>query len=366
MRNEKVKSLKQPPSEPTTEAGTIGRFKVTPPPISEPSPKVPKVRQSGHFVEQKLKYDLPVKDQPRPLNPIDPNTIGEDETIEVKCKGIRLTVSEDRLIMALYSLLKDKSESKDADSKNFYAGNYETTEVVPFGGDLVKRPHLRVVPAELYRTYLGNENYSGQEIKDIRKTLYSLAEKSFLMTYDRRRKVQDGNKTGYRTERIEIFKRLIEIVSYTRDLTDTEVAKLDEGDERIRQAKGELIIALNPILTDQIDSKYVEYPQNISQRMVKAAGGHPKNVTRAMNNLRDYLLSELSAKRYECQINADKLHSKLKLDDYVKQRRKKLLRKTIEKAIQTWMNLNLILKVVQGRGAEGQDKYTFFLNRDFK
>jgi len=366
MRNEKVKSLKQPPSEPTTEAGAIGLFKVTPSPVSEPSPKVPKVRQSGHFVDQKLKYDFPVNDQPRPFDLIDPNTIGEVEKWAVKCEGIRLTVSEDRLVMTLSSLLKDKSESKDADSKNFYAGNHPTTEVVPWGEEYVKRPHLRVVPAELYKAYLGKEKYSGQEIKDIKKTLASLADKIFLMTYDRVRKVQVGNKTENRTDRIEMVKRLIEIVSYTRDLTDAEVAKLDKGDERIRQAKGELIIALNPILTDQINSKYVEYPWDINRRMVLAAGGHPRKVTQAMILLRDYMLRELSAKRYACQINADKLPYLLKLDNYVKQSRNDLLRKTIEKAIQTCMNLNLILKVVQDRGAEGQDKYTFFLNRDFK
>lgn len=366
MRNEKVKPLKQPPSEPTTEAGTIGRFKVTPSPISEPSPKVPKVRQAGHLVDQKLKYNYPVKDQPSLFDLLDPNTIGEVEKVEVKYEGIRLTASEDRLLTALYSLLKDKSESKDADSKKFYAGNYETTEVVPFGGENVKRPHLRIVPAELYKAYLGNEDYSGQEIKDINKTLSSLAEKRFLMTYDRVRTVQVGKRTENRTDRIEMFKRLIEIVRYTRDLTDAELAKLDNGDERIRQAKGELIIALNPILTDQINSKYVEYPQDMNRRTVIAAGGHPSNVTQAINTLRDYMLRELSAKRYECQINADKLPYLLKLDKYVTQGRKKLLRETIEKAIQTCKSLNLILEVVVAKGAEGQDKYTFTLNRDFE
>jgi hypothetical protein len=366
MRNEKGKPVKQPPVEPIAEAGMIGRFKVTPSTISEPSPKVPKVRQAGHLVEQKLKYNYPVKDQPSLFDLLDPNTIGEVEKVEVKYEGIRLTPSEDRLLTALYTLLKDKSESKDSDSKKFYAGNYETTEVVPFGGETVKPVHIRLIPAELYKAYLGNEDYSGKEIRDINKTLASLAEKRFLMKYDRVRTVQVGKQTENRTDRIEMFKRLIEIVKYTRDLTDAELAKLDKGDERIRQAKGELIIALNPILTDQIGTKWVEYPQDINRRTIIAAGGDHRNVTEAINTLRDLCLTELSKRRYEFQRNADKLPYILKLDNYVTQGRKTKLKQTIEKAIQTCKNLNLLLEVVVAKGAEGQDKYTFMLNKDFE
>jgi recombinational DNA repair protein RecR len=329
--------------------------------------KVPKVRQAGHLVDQKLKYNYPVKnpDQPSLFDLLDPDTIGEVKKVEVKYEGIRLTPSEDRLLTAIYSLLKDKSESKDADSATFYKGNYESAEVVPFGGEKVKPAHIRLVPAELYKAYLGNGDYSGRDIKDINTTLEALAEKRFLMTYDRKRIVQVGKKSETRTDRIEMFKRLIEIVKYTRDLTDAELANLDKGDERIRQAKGELIIALNPILTDQINSKYVEYPQDINRRTIIAAGGHPSNVTQAINTLRDWLFRELSSKHYECQINAERLPYVLKLDNYVNQGRKKLIRETIEKAIQTCKNLNLILAVVETKGAEGQAKYVFTLNKDF-
>ena len=367
MRNEKIKPLKKAPiTTPPTDPGTLGRFINPATDFPAPAPKVPKVRQAGHFVDQKLKYNYPVKDQPSLFDLLDPNTVGEVEKESVKYEGIRLTASEERLLTALYTLLKDKSENKNADSKGFYAGNYETTELVTFGGENVKRPHLRIVPADLYKAYLGNEDYSGKEIRDINKTLASLAEKRFLMTYDRVRTVQVGKKTENRTDRIEMFKRLIEIVRYTRDLTDEELVKFDKGDERIRQAKGELIIALNPILTDQISSKYVEYPQDINRRTVIAAGGDHRSVTQAVNTLRDYMLREISAKRYACHINADKLPFLLKLDNYVKQGRKKLLRETIEKAIQTCKSLNLILDVVVTTGAEGQDKYTFTLNKDFE
>lgn len=350
-------------SKPRINPASTNRFD-----LPEVAPRVPKVRHAGHFVDAKLKYNDPSREktQLNLFDLMDPNTIGEVEKYEVKYEGIRLTSSEDRLLTAIYSLLKDKSESKDVDSENFYGGNYETTEVVPFGGENVKRPHIRLVPAELYKAYLGNDDYSGKEIRDINKTLEGLAEKRFLMTYDRKRIVQVGKKSETRTDRIEMFKRLIEIVKYTKDLTDAELAKLERGDERIRQAKGELIIALNPILTDQINSKYVEYPQDISRRTIIAAGGDHRSVTQATNTLRDWLLRELSSRHYECQINAEKLPYILKLDNYVKQGRRKLLKETIDKAIQTCKNLNLILEVTEGRGAEGQAKYVFKLNKDFE
>lgn len=368
MRKEKARASKQDTNDPlTAEADKVGRFKLPPNDFPTPPPKVSKVRQSGHLVDQKLKYNDPTKNKSQLtlFELIDPNMLGEVEKFEVKYEGIRLTVSEERLLTAIYSLLKDKSEHKDSGSEKFYKGNYDTTEVVPFGGENIKRPHLRIIPSELYKAYLENEDYSGKEIRDINKSLSSLAEKRFLMTYDRVRTVKVGKKTENRTDRIEMFKRLIEIVRYTRDLTDEELAKLDKGDKRIKQSKGELIIALNPILTDQINSKYVEYPSDINRRTIIAAGGDHRNVTQAVNTLRDYMLRELSAKRYECEINVEKLPYLLKLDNYIKQGRKKLIKETSEKAIQACKNLNLILEVIETTGAEGQRKYVFKLNPDF-
>lgn len=325
-----------------------------------------KVRHSGHLVDQKLKYNAPTKAQLSLFDALSPELKGEVEKYAVKYEGIRLTTSEDRLLTAIYSLLKDKSEHKDSSSAKFYKGNYESTMVVPFGEDKVKPVHIRLKPADLYKAYLGNPNYSGKEIADINKTLQSIAEKHFLMTYDRVRTVRVGKKKENRTDRIEMFKRLIEIVKYTSNLTNAEADKLDKGDDRIFQAKGELIIALNPILTDQINSKYVEYPQDINRRTIIAAGGDHRSVTQAVITLRDYMLREISAKRYEFQINSDRLPYLLKLDNYVEKSRKKRIAQTIEKAIQTCKRLNLLLDHTETQGVEGQAKHIFKLNPDFE
>ena len=63
------------------------------------------------------------------FNPLSPELKGEVEKYEVKYEGIRLTVSEDQLISAVYKLLKEKSEHKNSNSKKFYKGNYATKSV---------------------------------------------------------------------------------------------------------------------------------------------------------------------------------------------------------------------------------------------
>jgi hypothetical protein len=332
--------------------------------------KVPKVRHAGHFVDQKLKYNNPSRgsDQLNLFDRLSPELLGQVKKTEIKCEGIRLSVPDDRLLNAIMGLVREKSENKATDSKQFYRGNYQDprNEVIPWGAEEIKPAMIRIVPAELYKAYLGNNEYSGKDITEINKTLESLAEKRFLITYDRVRQVKVGKKIENRTDRIEKVGRLIDVVKYTKDLTDTEKARLDKGDRTIRQEKGELIIALNPVLTDQINSKYIDYPSDIGRRTMIAAGGHPNMVTQAINTLRDWLLRELSSKRTKWEVNADTLPYLLKLENYVREGRRKKIKETIEKSIQTCKNLNLILDVSETQGAEGQIKYVFTLNPDFE
>lgn len=355
-----------------TQDGVSSRF-IAPvkslPDIKE-TPKVPKDRHSGHWVEQKFKIHEPIKveGQLSLFERLSPSVAGEVRKYEIKYDGVKLTPQEDRLVSALYSLLRKNSENKDLNSEKFYKGNYEENLASIRWGETFEKPAaLRIVPAELYKAYLGNENYSGKEIEDINRTLKALEAKRFLITYDRTRKIRtERNTTENRTDRIETTMPLIQVMKYTRDLTDHEKARLDRGEMSGRKDRGELIIALNPILTDQIQSKYVEYPSDINLRTVIAAGGHPKMVTQAINNLRDWLFFMRSNKLGEVQLNADKLPRLLKLDNYVQQGRKKLVRARIEEAIQACKNLRLILDVKETYGAEGQLKYIFILNPDFE
>lgn len=158
---------------------------------------------------------------------------------------------------------------------------------------------------------------------------------------------------------------MIKILVFIPDLTEEEKARLDKGEQSIREAKGEIVIALNPIFTDQIDTKFIEFPMDTNRRLVIAAGGH-KKVTASMQTLMEWMLRDLSAKRYKTEINEENLPYVLGLEKYVKQKRKKLLQERMSKDIQAITNLGLIVKSEKQPNATGGFKWVFHLNKDYK
>jgi len=330
--------------------------------------KKQKNRVGGHFIDRKLEYEYPKDEQPTLFDKLSPQFVSEiqESKIEIKTVGIRLTPAEDKLMNAIYKLLHDKSENRDTNSELFYSGNDQTL-IIPYGGlnQEAKAVQLRLKPTELYKEYIGEDEYSGKEISNIKNILYGLNEKKFLIIYDRKRTITSGKTKENRTDRIEEFASLIRIVRYIEDMTDAEVQSLNSGDSSVREKKGELIIALNPLLTDQINSKYVEYPTDINKRTMIASGGH-LHVTESINALRDYMLREMSNKRYKCEINFDRLPYILKLDNYIKSYRKKLIQQRIDDAIKSVRNLGIILDVEITDGSKGQKKYIFTLNKEFE
>jgi len=116
--------------------------------------------------------------------------------------------------------------------------------------------------------------------------------------------------------------------------------------------KGEIVIALNPIFTDQIDTKFIKFPIDTNRRLVIAAGGHNK-VTASMQTLMEWMLRDLSAKRYKTEINDENLPYVLGLEKYVQQKRKKLIQERIEKDVRTMINMGLILEVEKKSNSTG-------------
>lgn len=323
-----------------------------------------KFRQSGHLLDQTLKYNDPKSKQLTFFDAIQLETKNkiEHSKIEIKAEGIRLSPTEDKLMKAINKLLYEKSEHKNEESEEFYTGN-EQGQLIPYGGQgqTAKAALLRIIPAELYKAYLDRDDYSGDDIKFIKKTLNELANKKFLIVYDRKRK-ENGKIV---TDRIEDFQALIKLVNYIEGLSEADLKKLNSGDTEIREKRGELLIALNPIFIDQINTKYVEYPFDINRRTTIAAGGH-LYITESMIVLRDYMLREISSKRFEVEINEDKLPYVIRLDQYIKSRRKKLTAQRIADAIECCKKLGIILDVDIITGSEGQRKYVFKLNKNFE
>jgi dimeric dUTPase (all-alpha-NTP-PPase superfamily) len=84
-----------------------------------------------------------------------------------------------------------------------------------------------------------------------------------------------------------------------------------------------------------------------------AAGGH-RQVTESMVTLRDYMLREISTKRFSPEINEENLVFILKLEKYVISSKKKLIQQRVASAIQFGKNLGLIESFERVIGAKGQ------------
>jgi hypothetical protein len=321
-----------------------------------------KFRQSGHVVDQKLMPEIPI--ERRIFEHLSPEAQGKVEEYAIRTTGIHLTPAQDKMVTALLLLLHRKSEHRDEKALGFYGGN-EAAVSATYGKEERPMPVVRCSIAELCKAYLGKEEYGGAEIEHVKATLFETEKKKFLIAYDRKRVVQKGSAKETLTDRIEDVRSLFKIITYFEGLTGNELSALNRGDAEIRDKRGEVVIGFCPLLIDQIDKKYVEYPEDINRRMVVAAGGFNK-VTEADNRLRDYLLREISAKRKKASINESKLIQILGLSGYKKEGRKKMVQQRILTAIQTCKNLGLLVDHKTLLGSEGQRKHEFTINEDFE
>jgi hypothetical protein len=126
-----------------------------------------------------------------------------------------------------------------------------------------------------------------------------------------------------------------------------------------------MILRLNPLFTDQIDTKFIVFPEDIDRRTAIAAGSLNGRYPEAIIRLRDYLVREISNKRFNPEIGAEKLPYQLGLDGFIKDRRRKKIKETIEKAFNAVKALGLVEKIEEIPGAQGQKKYVFSLNKEW-
>jgi len=317
-------------------------------------------------VDEKLKYSKPSQAATL-FDLISPDTKQkiEESKIEVKAEGIKLTPPENKIVHALNRILHENSQTRNSKAEDFYSGNAPSL-LVPYGQNQEhKAAVLKFKPSELYKAYMGKDDYSGADITFINNTLHQLEAKKVLIKYDRIKKTTKGKKEEILTDRIEDFQSLIKIILFMPDLTLEEKERLDNGDNSVRDAKGEIVIALNPIFTDQIDTKFIEFPIDTNRRLVIAAGGHNK-VTSSMQTLMEWMLRDLSAKRYKTEMNEENLPYMLGLEKYVKQKRKKLLQERIEKDIRAMINMGIILEVEKKPNSTGGIKWIFHLNEEYE
>jgi len=330
-----------------------------------------KYLQSGHFIDQKLilRYE---RDKGKKMDVKDIVTQTTKEAIkneEVKVEGIRLSEKEEQTLNGILMLLHEKSDTrkdsknKPTDNRTYYKGNLPALKV-PYGAAYAEAPRIRFKAPELYEAVTGSNSPSLREINYIKGAIWSLADKRFLLIYNR--SYQQGRKT--KTDRVEAYQPLImDILTSYKALTNKELEDVEAGNEDIKTKKGEVILTLNPLFIDQIATKFIEVPTEINTLTRKARGGG--RVHSGITKLRDHLLRAISSQKNKgadkTYVNKEKLPSLLGLDRYVKEGRKKLINTRIEESIEACKELNLITEVKVIKGAKGQEKYEFTLNLDY-
>ena len=85
-----------------------------------------KIRHSGHFIDQKLKYEYPNQSQLSLFDSLQSNALKtkiEKYEYSVTSVGVRLTPPEDKLLNALQKLLHKKSQNRVTENSDYYKGN---------------------------------------------------------------------------------------------------------------------------------------------------------------------------------------------------------------------------------------------------
>ena len=213
-------------------------------------------------------------------------------------------------------------------------------------------PKLAFSLYELTKEYKGGENIGGKDIENVKQILTELDSKSFLLSYVETSKKTDGGRIE---KKIEDFRKLIHIVK----ISETEYNKEDIELSK----KEETVILLNPIFRRQIDSKFILYPNDINRRTIIAYGSH--NLSDITLRLRDYLIRELSSKRYTPEIRLDKLYYLL-AERWMRESRKRKVKEYTEKALQTVTALGLLLTYEIKTASTGEPKVIFNLNKDWE
>lgn len=313
-------------------------------------------KRSGHLTDQLLKYNYPKDRQPSLFDNLNSETLKDIEVAGVEVaeivEGIKLSPSETKVIDCLCRLLHDNSQNLDAKKEDYYAGN-KGYELVEYGGDKnTPAPKLAFTLYELTREYKGGEYVAGKDIENVKQILKELDSKRFLLSYVETTKKKDGGRIE---RKIEDFRKLISIVKISETEYDKEDIELSK--------KEETVILLNPIFRRQINSKFILYPNDINRRTIIAYGSH--NLSDIALRLRDYLMRELSSKRYEPEINLDKLYYLL-AEKWMRESRKKKVKEYTDKAIETVKALGILLSHEIKTASTGEPKVVFILNKDWE
>lgn len=274
------------------------------------------------------------------------------EMINRKGAKIELSGAEWKLIDTLSELLHERAINvSDPNNVDFYT-SIDGEEMINFGNITAPSERLILTLYQITLKYKGGASVSGKDIETVKNILINWnenSEKRVLIRYTREF-IRDKKKY---THEIETFQPLVQLA--TEKLTSEDV--LGE-----RKEVEEIIVYLNPIFRDQIETKYINYPTDLNKKMVEAWGG--QNISEIMYKLRDYLAREYSAKRFRCEINLDNLYWQLS-EKWVLQRNTTKIQEYLDRSIKALINLGLLKEFSLENNKTGGKKYVFTLNENW-
>jgi len=314
-------------------------------------------KRSGHLTDQILSYNYPPDKTPDLFSILRPETIAKIEITKTErsevVEGIRLTPAEHKIIDCLSKLLHEKSQVYEPNESNYYTGNQEP-DLATYGGGATPAPKIAVTLYDLTKEYIEDDKkVSGKHIENVATILYNLSQKDFLLRYKEESYKKGGGKT---VKELEVFEKIINLPTFRVSDYNKEGIELSKTEETL--------IILHPIFRRQIDTNFILYPNDITQRIAIAYGSN--KVSQATLKLRDYLMSSKKNKTYKPQINLDRLYYKL-AEKYMKESRKKKVKGDVDKAIETMIKLGLLesYEIVAAK-TTGEPKVIFTINNQFE
>jgi hypothetical protein len=316
-----------------------------------------KYKRSGHLQDQLLKYTYPKDNTPDLFSVLTDETKGviEDRGVERSqiVEGIKLSPAETKIIDTLCKLLHHSSQNLEPKKDLYYTGNKDA-EIITYREERLIAPKLGLTLYDLTKEYIGiDKKVGGKDIENVSNILKGLSTKDFLIRYKEEVKQKGGGKI---IRELEVFNKIISLPTFRERVYNKEEIEISKTEETL--------IVLHPIFRSQIDSKFIVYPDDITQRTILAYGS--PNVSQITLNLREYLMRELSSKHYNPEIGQERLYYLL-AEKWMRESRKSKVKEYTEKALQVVKDIGLLESYkIEIAKITGEPKYVFKLNRDFE
>lgn len=326
-----------------------------------PEKKSGKHRGPGHLFDEMLRPGKLIV-QGKLFAELDEETINQIEGrgVEIKhvVQGVQLSAAERKVVGCFIKLLHHRSETTSNQVGDNYLGNSEEwgemdRKVIVKGKAIIQSepaPELVFTMYELAKEYKGGETPSGKDIENVTEVLRGLDRRNFLFCYTetiqtKREKIE---------RKVEDYKKLIHI----KKLSETKY-----GEDNVEISKREeTIVQLNPIFRNQIDTKFIEIPDDMIKRLEIAAG--TSKITEVSLKLVDYLTRYTSTPGEKHEIGLERLYNTLAAK-WMEQSRKKLVKQQTSKAVEICKRLGLLKEWKEVPAKNGEIKVVFTINKEW-